>query len=75
MAFHVGDKVRGLPTSPYSVTCPGWIGYVIDTDYDYSGFDIKVCARRNGNDNYFWVKSKYFELVEPAVEKRRKSIW
>lgn len=72
MAFHVGDKVRGLPTSPYSVTCPGWIGYVIDTDYDYSGFDIKVCARRNGNDNYFWVKSKYFELVEPAVEKKEE---
>lgn len=29
--FHVGDKVRALYNTPYTITTDGWIGYVTDT--------------------------------------------
>lgn len=69
--FHVGDKVRALYNAPYAITTNGWIGYVTGV----SGNIIYVSEQRtnlvNGINN-FNVEALYFELVEPASEKKKE---
>lgn len=71
--FHVGDKVRALYNAPYGITTNGWIGYVTGS----RGSMIYVSEQRTNliNEiNNFSVEARYFELVEPASEKKKEEI-
>lgn len=71
--FHVGDKVRALSHTPYIITTNGWTGYVTRV----RGNMIWVSKQRTNLENEtnnFRVKSCYFELVEPAPEKKKEEI-
>ena len=71
--FHVGDKVRALYNAPYGITTNGWIGYVTGI----RGSMIYVSKQRTNliNEiNNFSVEARYFELVEPASEKKKEEI-
>jgi hypothetical protein len=68
--FRVGDKVRALRRTPYIITTDGWTGYVTRVCGDM----ISVSQQRTnlvGEYNNFSVKACYFELVEPAPEKKK----
>lgn len=69
MTFHVGDKVRALPNSYYSITNNGWIGYVIQV---ISQSRIRVSANKNGRDDVYEVRANCFELVEPDVKEKEE---
>ena len=69
MTFHVGDKVRALPNSYYSITNNGWIGYVIQV---ISQSRIRVSANKNGNDDVYEVRANCFELVETTVKEKEE---
>lgn len=69
MTFHVGDKVRALPNSYYSITNNGWIGYVIQV---ISQSRIRVSANKNGRDDVYEVRANCFELVEPGVKEKEE---
>lgn len=71
--FHVGDKVRALSRAPYIITTDGWTGYVTRV----RGNVIWVSRQRNNlvdESNNFRVEARYFELVEPAPEKKKEEI-
>ena len=69
MTFHVGDKVRALPNSYYSITNNGWIGYVIQV---ISQSRIRVSANKNGDDDVYEVRANCFELVETTVKEKEE---
>lgn len=69
MTFHVGDKVRALPNSYYSITNNGWIGYVIQV---ISQSRIRVSANKNGRDDVYEVRANCFELVETDVKEKEE---
>ena len=69
MTFHVGDKVRALPNSYYSITTNGWIGYVIQV---ISQSRIRVSANKNGRDDVYEVRANCFELVETDVKEKEE---
>ena len=69
MTFHVGDKVRALPNSYYSITNNGWIGYVIQV---ISQSRIRVSANKNGRDDVYEVRANCFELVETTVKEKEE---
>ena len=69
MTFHVGDKVRALPNSYYSITNNGWIGYVIQV---ISQSRIRVSANKNGVDDVYEVRANCFELVETTVKEKEE---
>ena len=69
MTFHVGDKVRALPNSYYSITNNGWIGYVIQV---ISQSRIRVSANKNGRDDVYEVRANCFDLVEPDVKEKEE---
>ena len=69
MTFHVGDKVRALPNSYYSITNNGWIGYVIQV---ISQSRIRVSANKNGVDDVYEVGANCFELVETDVKEKEE---
>ena len=58
---HVGDKVVGLPHSPYGYTCAGWIGYITNV----SIHDICVSDAMHGAVK-FPVDPRYFAPVSEA---------
>lgn len=60
--FNVGDKVIGVPDSPYSITGCGWIGVVIKIIGEHT---MKVFDETSGE---FIVAKKYFKLFK-AEEK------
>lgn len=71
--FHVGDKVRALSRAPYVITTDGWTGYVTRV----RGNMIWVSQQRTNlvdEFNNFSVEARYFELVEPAPEKKKEEI-
>ena len=71
--FHVGDKVRALSHAPYIITTNGWTGYVTRV----RGNMIWVSQQRTNlvdESNNFSVEARYFELVEPAPEKKKEEI-
>ena len=71
--FHVGDKVRALSRAPYIITTDGWTGYVTRV----RGNMIWVSKQRTNlvdESNNFSVEARYFELVEPAPEKKKEEI-
>lgn len=71
--FHVGDKVRAFSFAPYTITTDGWTGYVTRVRDD----EIWVSQQRTNlvdESNNFMVEACYFELVEPASEKKKEEI-
>ena len=72
MTFHVGDKVRALPNSYYSITNNGWIGYVIQV---ISQSRIRVSANKNGRDDVYEVRANCFELVETTIDGIRTKMY
>lgn len=71
--FRVGDKVRALRHTPYTITTDGWTGYVTRV----CGNTIWVSQQRTNlvdESNNFSVEACYFELVEPAPEKKKEEI-
>jgi hypothetical protein len=71
--FHVGDKVRAFSFAPYTITTDGWTGYVTRVRDD----EIWVSQQRTNlvdESNNFMVEAYYFELVEPASEKKKEEI-
>ena len=73
--FKVGDKVVALCPygDPYSTTCNGWVGYVVEViDFDRSFNDIKV-SNKIGDAVYGMpVNSKWFKL---ASKRRNLPSW
>lgn len=73
--FKVGDKIVGTrkANDEYLITCPdnGFVGEIVETDWDDCGSDIKVEVLEANNEKQIgtchWVDSTYFKRQE--VEK------
>lgn len=72
-AFNLGDYVIGTDDNWYGITCPGWIGKVVEVLEDTYG-DIRVQKLSGGT--IYPVESKYFRLAtdeDLTVERLKKS--
>lgn len=64
--FNVGDKVIGVPCSPYSITGCGWIGVVTKIIGEHT---MKVFDETSGE---FIVEKKYFKLFKTEEKEENK---
>ena len=64
--FNVGDKVVGVPGSPYSITGGGWIGVVTKIIGEHT---MKVFDETSGE---FIVAKKYFKLFKAEEKEENK---
>ena len=64
--FNVGDKVIGVPCSPYSITGCGWIGVVTKIIGEHT---MKVFDETSGE---FIVAKKYFKLFKAEEKEENK---
>lgn len=72
MTFHVGDKVRALPNSFYTITTDGWIGYVTRIASESRIYvSNNINGRATGAEEWN-VLARCFELVEPAVKEKEE---